>query len=158
MENSFKLLLTVIVLLTITVSCGETAKKEQEEHAAEKKETVKTVDTHENGSELHLNDGKLWKANYETTKGISNMQELLTTFSGGESQEAYAALKNNLEKEFATIITECTMEGEPHKQLHNFLVPMKELFNGLGSSDLTTCKTSFETLNKHLAAYSTYFK
>ena len=158
MKNSFKLLLTTAIIAAIIISCGETTKKKQEEHNSEKKETVKTVDTHENGSEVQLNDGKLWLANYETTRGILNMQQLLNTFSGGESLEAYATLKSNLEKEFGTIITECTMEGESHNQLHNFLVPLKDLFNGLGSSDLATCKKSFETLNKHLAGYSTYFE
>ena len=158
MKNSFKLLLTTAIIAAITISCGETTKKKQEEHNSEKKETMKTVDNHENGSEVQLNDGKLWLANYETTKGVLNMQKLLNTFSGGESLEAYATLKSDLEKEFGTIITECTMKGESHNQLHNFLVPLKELFNGLGSSDLATCKKSFETLNKHLTAYSTYFE
>jgi len=158
MKNSFKLLLTTAIIAAITISCGETTKKKQEEHNSEKKETVKTVDNHENGGEIQLNDGKLWLANYETTRGILNMQKLLNTFSGGESLEAYATLKSNLEKEFGTIITECTMKGESHNQLHNFLVPLKGLFNDLGSSDLATCKKSFETLNKHLAAYSTYFE
>ena len=158
MKNSFKLLLTTAIIAAITISCGETTKKKQEEHNAEKKETVKTVDAHENGSEVQLNDGKLWLANYETTRGILNMQKLLNTFSGGESLEAYATLKSNLEKEFGTIITECTMEGESHNQLHNFLVPLKELFNGLGSSDLATCKKSFKILQKHLNNYSNYFK
>ncbi|MFK5957286.1 MAG: hypothetical protein QM495_00285 [Lutibacter sp.] len=158
MKNSFKLLLTTAIIATITISCGETTKKKQEKHNSEKKETVETVDNHENGGEIQLNEGKLWLANYETTKGVLNMQKLLNTFSGGESLEAYATLKSDLEKEFGTIITECTMKGESHNQLHNFLVPLKELFNGLGSSDLATCKKSFETLNKHLAAYSTYFE
>lgn len=159
MKKSFKLLLTIVIISVITISCGETVKKKQEEHNSVKKETVKkTVDNHEKGSEIQLNDGKLWSANYETTRGILNMQQLLNTFSGEESLEAYATLKSNLEKEFGTIITECTMEGESHNQLHNFLVPMKDLFNNLGSSDLTTCKKSFKALEKHLASYSSYFE
>jgi len=158
MKNSFKLLLTIVIISVITISCGETAKKKQKEHSSEKKETVKTVDNHEKGSKIQLNGGKLWSANYETTQGILNMQRLLNTFSGEESLEAYATLKSNLEKEFGTIITKCTMEGESHNQLHNFLVPMKDLFNNLGSSDLTTCKKSFKTLEKYLASYSSYFE
>ena len=159
MKNSFKLLLTTAIIVAITISCGETTKKKQEEHNSEKKETVKkTVDNHEKDSKIQLNDGKLWLANPETTRGILNMQQLLNTFSGEDSLEAYAALKSNLEKEFGTIITECTMEGESHNQLHNFLVPMKDLFNDLGSSDLTTCKKSFKVLEKHLNSYSSYFE
>jgi len=35
---------------------------------------------------------------------------------------------------------------------------MKELFVGLGSSDLNTSKTSFDKLKKHLTEYSKFFK
>ncbi|WP_457617602.1 hypothetical protein [Lutibacter sp.] len=159
MKNLFKLLLTIVIASVITISCSETTKKKQEDYNSVKKETVeKTVNNHKKNSKIQLNDGKLWSANYETTRGILNMQQLLNTFSSEDSLEAYAVLKSNLEKEFGTIITECTMEGESHNQLHNFLVPMKDLFNNLGSSDITTSKKSFKALEKHLASYSSYFE
>lgn len=34
-------------------------------------------------------------------------------------------LSENLEKEFTTTLQNCTMSGEAHAQLHNFLLPLK---------------------------------
>jgi len=86
------------------------------------------------------------------------MITLMNEFSDKENIEGFSILKQNLEKEFGTIITECSMTGEPHNQLHNFLIPMKDLFNGLESTDITICQANFNSLNKHLKTYSTYFK
>ncbi|MCK5633238.1 hypothetical protein KAH94_05780 [bacterium] len=156
MKNVIKLVLVVAITIVIS-SCGETANKKQE--STTKKETVKTtVESHKSDSKVQLDNGKLWLANIETTQGIINMKKLLDSFTDKESITAYASLKSNLEKEFGTIITECTMKGEPHNQLHNYLIPIKDVFDGLDSSDLNICKENFEILKTHLEAYSTYFK
>lgn len=155
MENNIKLILAIIITITI-VSCGKTTNKKQKK--SNLKETVKDVHHHENGNEIQLDHGKMWAANAETTQGIKNMQKLVNSFSDKESDAAYALLKSNLEKEFSTILTKCTMKGESHNQLHNYLLPMKNVFEGLSSSDLTTCKKSFKILQKHLNNYSNYFK
>jgi hypothetical protein len=155
MKNNIKLILAIIITITI-VSCEKTTNKKQEK--SNLKETVKDIHHHENGNKIQLDHGKMWTANAETTQGIKNMQKLLDSFSDKESVAAYALLKINLEKEFGTILTKCTMKGESHKQLHNYLLPMKNVFEGLSSSDLNTCKKSFETLQKHLDNYSNYFK
>jgi len=146
-------LIFIITVVSVAISCGEKKQKE-----LEKQETKQVKEEHENDVVLQLNNGNLWSANTETTVGINNMITLMKTFSDKENIEGYSTLKQNLEKEFGTIITECSMTGEPHNQLHNFLIPMKDLFNGLESSDLAICKTNFNSLNKHLETYSTYFK
>ena len=86
------------------------------------------------------------------------MISLMNSFTEKENLDAYAILKQNLEAEFGKIITECTMEGEPHNQLHNYLIPITKVFKGLNSSELNTCKENFEKLNKHLATYSEFFE
>ena len=146
-------LIFIITVVSVAISGGEKKQKE-----LEKQETKQVKEEHENDVVLQLNNGNLWSANTETTVGINNMITLMKTFSDKENIEGYSTLKQNLEKEFGTIITECSMTGEPHNQLHNFLIPMKDLFNGLESSDLAICKTNFNSLNKHLETYSTYFK
>jgi hypothetical protein len=147
-------LILIISIVSTAVSCNQKTTKKQEKQQP-KEEVTKT---HEKSSALQLNNGLLWRANSETTTGINNMIGTMNAFSDKENINAYAALKKQLEIEFNTIITECTMEGESHNQLHNFLVPMKSLFDGLSSSNLTVCKKSFNTLNKHLLEYSNYFE
>lgn len=150
----------VLYVLTISIAflaCGE-SKPQKKENTPKKEIKRPAQETHNSDNKVQLDNGNLWSANSETTQGIINMQKLLDGFTDKESIAAYTTLKTALEKEFGTIITECTMKGESHNQLHNYLVPIKDVFDGLGSSDLNTCKENFEVLNNHLDAYSTYFK
>ena len=146
----------IILFFTIALlsSCGNHKEEKQTQVESEKA----TEHKHEENSGLSLNNGELWIANKETTQGIDNMVELMHSFTDKESVEAFTKLKTSLEKEFGTILTECTMEGVSHDQLHNFLVPMKNMFDGLGSTDLKICKKNYEMLNMHLKGYSKYFK
>ena len=146
----------IIVFFTIALlsSCGK-HKEDKHTHVESKKATEHQ---HEENSGLILNNGELWIANKETTQGIDNMVELVHSFTDTESVKAYTKLKSNLEKEFGTIIKECTMQGESHDQLHHFLLPMQEMFEGLGSTDLKICKKNYAVLNEHLKGYPKYFK
>lgn len=158
-----KIILKTFLILTATILMASCESKAESKDELSKSEEIKKLeevkeDTHENEGILSLNNGSLWSANVETTTGINNMINLMNSFSDKESTEAYTTLKNNLEAEFNTILKECTMKGESHNQLHNFLVPMKEMFEGIDSSDLEICKINFNTLNKHLTEYTKYFK
>ena len=152
-KNPFNLIL-VFIAITLLISCGKQKEENHEHSQSEKTEEHQ----HKEENNLILNSGELWIANMETTQGIDNMIALMSSFSDKESVEAYAKLKINLDKEFGTILKKCTMKGESHDQLHNFLVPMQEMFEGLASSDLKICKYSYDTLNDHLKEYPKYFK
>ncbi len=153
MKKIIKIFVLLIFTLLLT-TCGDKSEKNHE--PSETKQT----EEHEHGSELtvKLNDGKLWKANPETTTGINNMIRIMDSFSDKETVDAYAKLNDSLKAEFSSILTKCTMDGAAHDQLHNYLVQMKDLFDSLGSSDLNTCKASFDKLKKHLTEYSNYFE
>ncbi|MCF6306667.1 MAG: hypothetical protein L3J09_01800 [Flavobacteriaceae bacterium] len=159
MKKISKLITIVAITLSIT-SCGNTSEKKES-----KKETIeetKVVDKteaeqHDSDEELTLNDGKRWEANPETTQGVKQLQMQLQGFSDKESVEAYATLTKELEETFAEIFAKCTMKGEAHNQLHNFLKPMLDLFDGMKSGDLNNCKKSYDILNKHLTLYKEYF-
>jgi len=166
MKKTFKLIL-VIALLVFAVSCDSktgkihdhSAAQQTDEHQQEKPASQQTNEQENaEGDVLQLNNGNLWEANLETTAGIDNMKLLIKSFSEGDNMEAYATVKQNLEKEFGTIIAKCTMTGEAHNQLHKYLVPMKDLFDGLASSDLEIRKASLNKINIHLEEYTKYFK
>lgn len=106
---------------------------------------------------VELNAGAPWTANPETSQGIQNMQELLNDFTDKENIHAYHGLKEQLNKEFNDIFRNCTMTGPAHDQLHNYLYPLKGLFNDLSAEDLTTCKRAFSHLEQHLEGYRAYF-
>ncbi|HEY9168725.1 MAG TPA: hypothetical protein VIN72_04500 [Lutibacter sp.] len=166
MKKAIQLFLAVSVLM-FSVSCDNKTGKTHDHNGVEQadehqKETPanKQTDEHElEGDEvLQLNNGNLWEANLETTEGINKMKLLIKSFSERDNMEAYTNLKHNLEKEFGTIITKCTMTGEAHNQLHIYLVPMKDLFEGMGAPDLNSRKESLDKINQHLEEYAKYFE
>ena len=153
MKKTTQLILATTILI-FTISCKNTTDKKSVQEQPQQ-----TEEQHHNEvEELKLNNGNLWEANTETTVGINAMLQLMDNFSEDENPEAYATLKQNLETEFKTIVQKCTMTGEAHDQLHVFIVPMKDLFNGLTASDIENSKTHFNKLNTHLKMYKNFFE
>jgi hypothetical protein len=145
MKNTI-LKVTLVLAITMSYSCGKEAKQKTDElHLSEQ-------------NAIELNDGKRWLANSETTEGIKNMVKIMNTFSEKEDIKAHATLTERLKSEFSMVFEKCTMKGEAHNQLHNFLIPINDLFTPLASSDLKKCQDSYEKLNRHLKVYQTYFK
>jgi len=112
---------------------------------------------HEVGT-VTLNNGSKWKANPETTAGIGNMIQLMNSFTQTDNSKSFIDLESKLSDEFDLIFKNCTMKGEAHNQLHNYLFPLKELFEGLKSNDLNSQKENFDKLNSYLTSYSNYFE
>ena len=144
MMNNRKIF-SVIVLLLLFVSCNSNKKKDIDVSA------IKIVG-------VSLDNTKLWQANLETTDGSKKMQRIMASFSEKENVTAYSSVKEELEAEFTNIFQKCTMKGEAHNQLHNYLKPMINIFEGLESSNINTCKTSYKTIENHLAGYANYFE
>ncbi len=107
---------------------------------------------------VHLNEGQKWEANAETTEGIENMTTIVSQFNASEGEKDYAELKTSLESEFQMIFQKCTMTGEAHEQLHNYLLPMKYMFAALDSEDQGLKEEKASELQAHLAEYSNYFE
>lgn len=147
-------LILALLATILVVSCNNEKNKKQEITAPVQTEK----EAHESEGVLKLNNGDLWMANAETTEGIQEMKQLLTNFNESENMEAYPKLKTKLEAAFGTIISKCTMTGEAHDQLHNYLMPLKPLFKDLAAEDLATRKAALEKLTKHLSEYSAFFK
>lgn len=146
MKKTTKLLVAITIVF-LTISC-----KNNNEKKPELEQPEKTI------GKVKLNNGKLWEANSETTDGINAMLELMNNFSEDENPNAYVNLKQNLVKEYRTIINKCTMTDEAHEQLHTYIMPMRALFNGLVDSDVKIRKENFEKLNTHLKTYKNYFE
>ena len=106
---------------------------------------------------VELNDGKQWEANPETTTGVEKMKDLINEFNVNSDQPAYSALHDRLDEEFKTIFAKCTMTGEAHNQLHNYLHPMRGYIDGLVVADEETRHRSLEMLNARLDEYPSYF-
>ncbi|UTW66051.1 hypothetical protein KFE94_15545 [bacterium SCSIO 12643] len=101
---------------------------------------------------------KIWKANIETTQGFTKMYEMVSEFSDFENVEAYTQLKENLMVEYKLIFKNCTMKGEAHERLHDYIMPFSGWFKGLSSGELETCKSSYDAIKLQLEDYSNHFE
>jgi len=66
----------------------------------------------------------------------------------------YSKLKSDLEKEYNLIFKNCTMTGAAHDQLHNYLMPLKEIIDQLDEPQPETILL----LDDHLQMYFEYFE
>lgn len=155
MEKS--ILIVALFIITLT-SCQNNS------NPVNQSDTVvqDTLSRHEQAHALQknpivLNNGEKWTANSETSEGIRKMTVLISTFSSRPKRDDYRSLKVQLETEFNLILQKCTMTGEAHSQLHNYLMPMTEMFEHLNSDDMEICSKTLDELKKHLNEYENYF-
>ena len=156
MSMKFLLPATLLSVTLVLAGCGTAA---HDDLATAEPAQTDPTDKHTeevNGTEetpsVTLDNGLRWKANPETTTGIANMSAILQAFDPA-SRNANT-LKAALEEEFSLIFERCTMEGEAHNQLHNYLIPIHHAlreFDGNAAHDR-------EAMATHLATYTTYFQ
>ncbi len=144
--NAYKKITIMFCLALLTFSCGEDGLSEKSAHS-----------NHED-NELILDNGKKWIANIETTTNIHEMIQIMNEFEKSTDVADYHLLKERLEKKFKNIFDECTMKGEAHEQLHNYMLPMKSMFPGLTGDDLSACSSSYDELKIHLSEYNKFFE
>ena len=137
------------LLLLSLAACKQNTKEPEKTEVVTTEAAAEAV--HESKAVM-LDNGKLWVANPETTEGIKNMQKIIAE----RKQEATGAvLKEALENEFQMIFEKCTMTGEAHNQLHNYLVPLKMKLNQL---DGTNDEQVISEIDAYLKEYSNYFQ
>ena len=154
----FKFLLPVALLAF--VACNSQNEEKEVNHENHQKTEMK--DEQKNNKEAHeetagkvqLDNGKKWKANAETITGINNMSSLVQ--NGIDGKMDAAILVDSLQIEFKTIFDKCTMTGESHNQLHNFLIPIKGQLEKLkaGNADAVTLKE----MQEYLLTFKNYFE
>jgi hypothetical protein len=145
-------LIPVLVFILFAVGCAGNSTQTE----ATTTETAAVEEEHHHGqlAEVQLDNGEKWEANAETTEGIDNMLLAVNNTADSEAPD-YLALKDNLEKEFMIILEKCTMTGESHDQLHNYLLPLKAKYDQLEAS---STKHDIEELSDYLNSYRNYFK
>ena len=68
------------------------------------------------------------------------------------------ALRAELETAFQDIFKQCTMKGPAHDQLHNYLLPIKALFEKIESETAGESEAAIGQLKQHLIDYQTFFQ
>lgn len=153
------------IAMSFLIACQSNA----EHHDGHNTEVATEADNHDHAADEHaahaanaavvqLDNGQKWPANLETTEGIEKMSGMLAALPADAQSADYLALKTKLESEFATILQKCTMTGEAHNQLHNYLLPMKDLIGELESNAIEEQQEVVVQLNAYLNDYDLYFQ
>lgn len=148
--------LTAFALALFAFGCNNSAHETTDTH--EQHAEAPANDDHDHaevGSEIPkvvLDNGKRWIANAETTEGIANMSGMIDEYDRTTGDPK--TLKAGLEEEFALIFERCTMTGESHDQLHNYLLPLHQEMSDM---DLTKSE-ELDLLKAYLGTYKNYFE
>lgn len=146
-----------VMLFGLLACNGRSEEKDHNDHdnSEVNNEQTETQHHHDEGqAAVQLDNGKKWKADAETISGINNMAALVQDGIAGKIEGQ--KLNDTLQVAFKTIFDKCTMTGEAHNQLHNFLLPRKGQLDKLktGSSP----KETLEEMEEHLTTFKNYFE
>jgi len=107
---------------------------------------------------ISLNNGEKWIVNAEMKPHIQEGKEILEAYQADGGSD-YKALAEQLERANAELIKSCTMEGESHNQLHNWLLPHMKLITKLEESkSQEEAEKIIEELEESLETYEKYFE
>ena len=145
-----------IIALAFLFSCTANSGKEQTPVHEEEKTTQATTSTiiEVQKPTISLDNGNKWKANAETTEGITHLKKIVA--KAIESGSADSTLAEPLQKEFQYIFDKCTMKGDSHDQLHNFLIPIKSYLEQIKSGSASSA--TMVAFQNHLNTYENYFE
>lgn len=156
-----KYLLSLTVISLMIGSCGNNSTEESKDLVEESnsEEVVVEEEIIEPAPLVELNNGEKWKANPETTEGINRMMSIISVDASAYAAADYNNLGQALSVEKTQIFENCTMEGEAHNQLHNYLQPLIDMINDLKEkSDVIELEATRLDLLDHLYAYADYFE
>lgn len=154
-----KLTITAVALALFAFGCNEQQDREGQAEAADHGTIGHDDGGHDDADEagtsipaVTLKNGQRWEANPETTTGIANMVALIDTHTATPGDAK--AVKAALEEEFGLIFERCTMTGEAHNQLHNYLIPIHQRFSGFEAGDAN----ALAEMRSYLQTYADYFR
>lgn len=110
---------------------------------------------------VQLDNGKKWKADQQTNEGVAKMQALVASFkkeTPNPGVDDYKRINAQLQAELNDLLKKCSMTGDAHHQLHNFLVLVIKDLNTLKEDDLKSSEAAFGNMEKNLFSYINFFE
>lgn len=105
---------------------------------------------------ITLNNGDKWVADKHTNDKVSEMKNEIANY---KKSKDYDKLNTNLVADVKELIKGCTMDGEPHNQLHHWLEPYLGMVKGMKEVNNDADKSAkVEAIEASLNQYTEYFK
>lgn len=102
--------------LLLAVAIGQTACSTARNHDAANHQMPPSYAT------LELNDGKKWTVDPPMMAHLRNLEQAVQASSTIHAVN-HPALAANLQENLGRLVTNCTMEGKAHDELHKWLMP-----------------------------------
>lgn len=150
-----KIILTLTIGSFLLYGCGNST-SEQSNNNGE----LATQQQHQHDDEqtISLNNGEKWFVNEEMKPFILEAENILTEYINNNSTD-YKTLAVQLKKKNSGLIKNCTMKGESHDELHNWLHPHIDLIKKLEQEeDAGNAPSIVKELVKSFETYHQYFQ
>lgn len=148
------------VLLSISnllfFGCGQSSK---EENPVIKKQTYQIDHQHTNeNTTIKLDNGKKWKVDENMLIHIRNMETDINSFIAMK-QEDYKSLAKKLETNIDLLISNCSMKGNAHDELHKWLLPYIDMAAALSNAtNEEEASKQFENIQSSLKKFNLFFE
>ncbi len=119
-----------------------------------------SVEQHDHGAKqghaIQLNKGEKWKINEEMKPHIQMSSDILNEYINKRNLN-YQKLSEELNAQNSALIKSCTMKGESHDALHNWLHPHMDLIKSLSNAHsedeaqeiITRLEASYQSFNEY---------
>ena len=150
----------LLLSLFVVMSCESSHEKRQSDHSTTESADSNASDKNEE-AKLTLNNGVKWASDESTFSGMEKLKSALSHFSENSSTPSiaeYNSLGETLAMINKDIISQCSMKGEDHDQLHIVLVPMLANVDVIkNGQDITAIKENNAALSKGLELFFEHF-
>lgn len=107
---------------------------------------------------IQLNGDQKWDVNKEMMPHIEAGENVFSTYQSNSGTD-FKSLATDLRNHNNKLISSCTMQGESHDQLHNWLVPHIALISDLEKAESEEmAKPVVEKLQTSFATFHNYFQ
>ncbi|MCC5917429.1 MAG: hypothetical protein JJU02_08900 [Cryomorphaceae bacterium] len=149
-----KIILVSNILFSFIACTNKGSHENHGEH--EHHEEIATQHQHDDEQTISLNNGEKWFVNEEMKPFILEAENILIEYINNNSTD-HKTLAVQLKEKNSGLIKNCTMKGESHDELHNWLHPHIDLIKkleqeedaGNAPSIVKELVTSFETYHQY---------
>ena len=113
---------------------------------------------HPNYAKLELNDGKKWVMAKPMMAHIRNLEKEVQEFESTTGQDD-AVLAKAIEENLGGLVTNCTMEGKAHDELHKWLMPFLGMSAAYAkATDPLDQQAKLQEIKESLRVFHSYFE
>ena len=147
-----------IILISLFIFSCESPSGNTVEETSSENPIVTPVVEKTNPHDLILIAGEKWVIDEGMRVSIDSIEMRMQAFNG-TTMEGYELLSEDLAHHTKSVISNCTMKGQAHDELHKWLLPFIDLRKELkGITSVEEGEEIATELNSELIIFNTYFE